>query len=267
MTETEAPVPTVYQPGPGELSALRYMNEIEPSDARPRAHIVARETTPWMYDLFAWSAKSQLWQPWRGIVNQARQTAVRALADVCEGSDVTLLEEAFDFDAYDHPDPHTLDELIGDEGRTVLCREGAPGTVDQWSLIGFGSRGPTAIPSMDTRFFSGSLKDRFLKAARVDMPVPLGPNAIQDRKPPVMVRHGVVARELLPKDRWGVEGRPDLLARRSDRELAIRAAAEAEMERQRKAGEWLAPPAQVYGEIAIRMQKEWEAQDRTARAA
>jgi hypothetical protein len=97
-------------------------------------------------------------------------------------------------------------------------------------------------------------------AARVDLPVPPGPNASWDRRSPVMVRHGVVARELLPKERWGVQGRPDLAARAIDRELAVNAAVLTEEQRAHKAGEWLPPSAKLYFEIADRMQKEWATQ-------
>jgi hypothetical protein len=38
------------------------------------------------------------------------------------------------------------------------------------------------------------------------------------------------------------------------------------MQRQSKAGEW-PPLAQLYSEIAIRMQKEWKVQDRAASEA
>ena len=112
-----------------------------------------------------------------------------------------------------------------------------------------------------SRFFEPSLKQRFLDAIRVDAKAPL---AYHQRRPPVMVRHGLVAREILPKDHWGIVGRPDLLARMTDREMATKTAADAEMTRQSKAGEWLQPANQIRFEIAMRMQREWERQDRAA---
>ncbi|GJE62514.1 hypothetical protein [Methylobacterium trifolii] len=41
---------------------------------------------------------------------------------------------------------------------------------------------------------------------------------------PVLVRHDVAGRHFAEKEHWGIEGRPDLMARRIDEELVQRAA-------------------------------------------
>lgn len=270
MTEIEPPAPGGYVPGRYEAEALRFMNEWEPSSRVPSKHIVAQKLPGERFVAFEWRSGREVWVPWDGVMaNAPRQVMVDALQKETEWANVTIMDEPVDFADYAGIGPAEFDHIVFCERHAMLCPVGAPGGSDGWALVevdgnGIGAPlgGGQGNPNRSEGgpfLFERELAARFRKEALpVETPV-LG-YAQTLRVKPVLVRHDRVAREIVPKAGWGISNRPDLAARQIDRELAITAAADAEAERQRKAGEWLQPLDQIRFEAAIRLEKKWAAQ-------
>ncbi len=267
MTEIETAASAGYVPGKHEAEALRYMNESEPSSDKPTRHLVAQQMSPDRFMAWEWSRNQRVWKPWNETIGYTRRTMVDALLPEIGWSNLSIMDERIDFKDYTDIGPGEFDHIVFCEDHLVLCPVGVPGGSDAWAVVCSDGDGVGRSLASGSFFARSTLAARFRSAALpVETPA-LGPNAVNLRVPPILVRHDAIARGMVPKTGWHVTGRPDLAARAIDRELAVNAAVAAEEERARKAGDWVPPPQQLYGEIAIRMQKEWAAQDRAAQAA